>query len=379
MKDTISNESIGIADTLSAETKGAVIEKDAETMTSQEACLTNSAHQSDEEFEGWFLSELMLAAPQVHELYPDLFVRCSVAVTNWRKRYRDDRPLWLRLFRGEKVVKEVVESIPVISLVEDWMDRHQDLDKPVTIIDLCSGKGFLSMLLSEILPVDRVSKCFLIDKAWPMCHGKTLAHHVSWEHIYGSEKDAEGPRYYETWPIPLVTSKVNLNKKQQILNMINRFSTEEQGPVLILAVHLCGILSIRALNLFRMLPTAQFIVLKPCCLPDIRLTRDLDEFEIGSYRFPTREVCSRGKWKAKTAKNGSDSKWEGPARWKLKGKFDKWCFHLFEALNHGMGDNATLPTAEEEMYCRPVTSTRQFDVPLQTNGGFQNTFLYAER
>ena len=59
MKDTISNESIGIADTLSAETKGAEIEKDTETMTSQEACSTNSAHQSDEEFEGWRLLKFM--------------------------------------------------------------------------------------------------------------------------------------------------------------------------------------------------------------------------------------------------------------------------------------------------------------------------------
>ena len=29
-------------------------------------------------------------------------------------------------------------------------------DKKVTIVDLCSGKGYLSMLLSEILPRDKV-------------------------------------------------------------------------------------------------------------------------------------------------------------------------------------------------------------------------------
>jgi hypothetical protein len=347
-------------------------ENDVETRTQ------DSLAQSDEEFEDWFLKELILSAPQVHELYSDLFLRCAGAVVHWRKRYRDDRTLWLRLFRAEKVVKEVVESIPVISLVEDWMDRHQNLEKPVTIIDLCSGKGYLSMLLSEILPADRVNKCFLVDKAWPMCHGKTLAHHVNWDHIYGSENDIGGPRYYETWPIPLVTSKVNLNKKQQITSMINRFGTTEHGPVLILAVHLCGVLSIRAVNFFQMLPTAQFLVLKPCCLPDIRQTRDLDEFEIGCYRFPTIEVCSRGKWKAKTGKNSSENKWEGPARWKLRGKFDKWCFHLFEGLKHGMGDEVSL-NSQGGMYCMPVTSTKQFDVPLQTHGGFQNTFLYAER
>ena len=30
------------------------------------------------------------------------------------------------------------------------------VDKKVTIVDLCSGKGYLSMLLSEILPCDKV-------------------------------------------------------------------------------------------------------------------------------------------------------------------------------------------------------------------------------
>lgn len=356
-----------------------MIENDIETITSNDTPTGTPVQQSDEEFEVWFLGELMSSAPQVHELYPDIFSRSATAVAKWRTRYHDDRPLWLRLFRAEKVVKEVVESIPVIALVEDWMERHQDLEKKVTIFDLCSGKGYLSMLLSEMLPPDRVSKCFLVDKAWPMCHSKTLPHHISWEHIYGSENNLEGPRYYETWPIPLVTSKVNLNKKQQIIHMINRFGTEGHGPVLILAVHLCGILSIRAVNLFQKLPTAQFLVLKPCCLPDFRLTRDLDEFEIGKYRFPTLEVCARGKWKSKTGNKASESKWEGQARWKLRSKFDKWCFHLFEGLKQDQEMESTVDQVRDELYCLPVLSTKQFDVPLQTQGGFQNTFLYAER
>ena len=36
-----------------------------------------------------------------------------------------------------------------------------------TIVDLCSGKGFLSMVLSELLPSERVERCVLVDKAWP--------------------------------------------------------------------------------------------------------------------------------------------------------------------------------------------------------------------
>jgi len=344
---------------------------------------TSPPLQSDDEFEVWFLDELIRSSPQVHSLYPELFSQCATAVTHWRRRYRDDRSLWLRLFKADKVIKEVIESIPVISLVQDWMDRHNDVEEPITIIDLCSGKGYLSMLLSEILPPDRVTKCILVDKAWPMCHGKVMPHHVNWEHIYGNDNTQEGPRYYKTWPIPLVTSKVNLNKTQQITSMIQRFGTKEHGPVLILAVHLCGVLSIRAATLFQKLPTAQFLLLKPCCLPNIRLTRDVEDFEIGNYRFPALEVCARGKWTRKggngPSSSSSDGKWEGPARWKLQGKFDRWCFHLFTALNQGKDEEGPIPNAEDGMCCLPVTSTKQFDVPLQTNGGFQNTYLYAER
>ena len=51
--------------------------------------------------------------------------------------------------------------------------------KKVTIIDLCSGKGFLSMLLSEYLKEpELVDKCILVDKAWPLCNSQPKPHHI---------------------------------------------------------------------------------------------------------------------------------------------------------------------------------------------------------
>ena len=80
----------------------------------------------------------------------------------WRRRYRGNPRLWRSLFKGEKVVKEIVESAPVIAAVREVVAAHEG--EKMTIVDLCSGKGFLSMILSELLPAARVERCILIDK-----------------------------------------------------------------------------------------------------------------------------------------------------------------------------------------------------------------------
>lgn len=326
-------------------------------------------------------------APQLYEIYPDLFKESAIAVKKWRKRYRGNAPLWNRLFKQDRVIKEIVEAIPVIHTVQDWMSRNESLwnnedtagDKKMTIIDLCSGKGYLSMLLSEILPPERVGKCLLMDKAWPLCHSKPKPHHMSWEHIYGDLEDENGPRYFDAWPISLVTSKQNLKQSREIRQLSNRFS-DHKGPILILAVHLCGTLSIQAIKLFQAIPAAQMLLLKPCCLPDIWHARNHDVFQIGDYCFPTKDVCASGKWTTNKAKG----RWNGPPRWHLRSKFEKWCTYLHEAMGQDFdGDVAETKTEEcNETRTGPQNSnirTRIFEVPLQTKGGYQNSFLTAER
>jgi len=38
----------------------------------------------------------------------------------------------------------------------------------VTVVDLCSGFGYLSMFLSEMLDPDRVKRMVLVDNGWPV-------------------------------------------------------------------------------------------------------------------------------------------------------------------------------------------------------------------
>lgn len=109
----------------------------------------------------------------------------------------------------------------------------------------------------------------LVDKQWPMHNMAPAPHHMSWTHIYGSHKEVEDqsiPCYYETWPIRLDTAKVNLKNSTQISNVEKRL-INNKGPIILVAVHLCGTLSLKAVELFNNNPEVRFLCLKPCCLP----------------------------------------------------------------------------------------------------------------
>lgn len=137
---------------------------------------------SDKQFQVWIHEQLQEeAGPVLYEKYGEqVFDKLSKCITLWRKRYRDgdSAKLWKRLFKRDRVVKEIIESLPIIHAIDGWVASASNDDEPVTIIDLCSGKGYLSMLLSEYLPASRVKKCILIDKAWPMCFSEPQPHHI---------------------------------------------------------------------------------------------------------------------------------------------------------------------------------------------------------
>jgi hypothetical protein len=333
----------------------AAIENDAIEYRSETATAPNedgSFGWTDAEFEAWILQELIDEAPELYKNYTKVFHQSANCLKNWRRRYRGNNLLWKRLFKRDRVVKEVIESVPIVDAVDRWVrDKQQEgsINQNITIIDLCSGKGYLSMLLSECLPSENVQKLVLVDKAWPICFSEPEPHHMNWDHIYSN--DTGGTSYFTTWPIPLHTSKQNLKKTSSLRNMEKRFS---DGPVLVLGVHLCGTLSIQAIKLFHQLPQSKLLILKPCCLPGMLHTKQ-ENFEVGRYHFPTKDVCAPGKFRSKA--------WDGPPRWHLQGKFDKWCMHLHSAIQ------------EHD----DVKSSRMSEIRVQTKGGYQNTFLFAEK
>jgi len=227
-------------------------------------------------------------------------------MVQWRRRFHGNPVLWRRLFKGEKVVKELTETAPVIAAVMDLVGsaRVERPEEQFTVVDLCAGKGFLSMFLSEMLDPDKVERFVLVDKAWPRCGSplEALPHQMNWEHIYGNhttaaattasvgkevelgeeggerggergereggEREGEGEstatNYFTSWPIQLVTSKQDLKKGGTMRRMREKIFDRAKGPVLLLAVHLCGTLSLKAVEMFNAQESkVKFLALKP--------------------------------------------------------------------------------------------------------------------
>ena len=221
---------------------------------------------SDDEFQRWFAERL--ASHPLMEDYPRIQLLASRAVTRWRQRFRGNIQLWRKLFKGERVVKEIIEAAPVIDATINIVENLPEGNgQKFTLIDLASGRGYISMILSEVLPPQKVEKIYLIDKAWPLSGTvDALPHQISWEHLYGNRPEEQGGGcYYDSWPIPMHTSKQDLKQRCTRRQLRRAIFDKCQGPVLILAVHLCGTLSLRAVEMFNDYPEkVKYLALKPC-------------------------------------------------------------------------------------------------------------------
>eukprot|EP00956_Cyclotella_meneghiniana_P038000 scaffold147603_cov72-Cyclotella_meneghiniana.AAC.2 len=97
-----------------------------------------------------------------------------------------------------------------------------------------------------------------------------------------------------------------------------------KGQIIILAVHLCGTLSIKAVDIFNKNENVKLFALKPCCLPRMLYARRGDVFRIGHHEFDAKDVCSNGSFNKKD--------WTGPPRWHLEPKFNLWADNLFKGI-----------------------------------------------
>lgn len=268
-----------------------------------------------------------------------------------------------------------MESAPIIEAVKQVIESSEESEQ-FTIMDLCSGKGYLSMFLSEILSKEKVEKFVLVDKAWAIASKETKElkpHHMNWDHIYGVNPLLD-ESYFTSWPIPLYTSKQDLKQSCNPRQMKKHLFGKSKGPIIVLAVHLCGTLSLKAVNMFNNNDNVKLFALKPCCLPMMVYAQRGDTFRIGNHEFDAKEVCSNGSFNKKN--------WNGPPRWHLQPKFNLWADHLFKGIDVGLTNNEDdEPVADG---CRVMVSSTngskaKDEITIQVDGGFQNTYIFAER
>ena len=202
------------------------------------------------------------------DLYPDLVEPSTCAVKQWASRL--DRKAFNRCLRqghhgAARLLKELHELAPIISrLKRDIHMLSAGGATPITIVDLCSGFGYLSMMLSEILPAHCVLRIVLIDKCWPMSTQEAaLPSQISIEHLR-----------CPGWPIRLDTRQVDLKRSREVKQLVGfvfERASAAASPTVVLGVHLCGLLSVRAVQLFNTCTEARLLFLKPCCLPGKQL------------------------------------------------------------------------------------------------------------
>ena len=128
---------------------------------------------------------------------------------------------------GKKAAKEVTESMAVIRRL-----RHIALHGEYGLIDLCAGNALTSVLAVHTLPfkwataVDKRER----DRAWH--RAERFHYHVQ-----------------------------DINDKLIINNACGHY----KDPIVIIAVHACGQLAERVIELFHNTPEAKHLVLMPCC------------------------------------------------------------------------------------------------------------------
>jgi hypothetical protein len=241
--------------------------------------------------------------------YPDILSKCVEVLRKWRASF--PKSVWVRVIKSGRIAKELNECAPVIDRVvrhvEETVGEPKDPNERVNVVDLCSGFGYLGMFLSELLDPNKVKMIVLLDKQWPMHGDEPKPHQINWDHVYGvtsrneetnetkttdasssatSVTDDGSPTtaWVPSWPIPLRTRKMDIKQAGQLRQMETHVFQKFSGPFCILAVHLCGTLSVKAVEMFNAHDTASMLCLKPCCLPEWNHTYTHD-----NWVFPRRE------------------------------------------------------------------------------------------
>jgi len=279
---------------------------------------------------------IQLEAMPSYETFPGIMREAVQALGRWRDTL--DKELWIRVMRRNRVLKEINEYAPVIDRARRFVENIElPPGEKVTIVDLCSGFGYLSMFLSEMLPADKIARCVLVDNSWPERGAQEFKpHHINPRHL----TQAAGK-----WKIPLHVKKVDLKKGRSLENMHEQVFAKAPGPVLMLAVHLCGTLSLRAIEMFNRDPHIAMLVLKPCCLPGLMHLRRECEYHVGEHIFTAADIY--------IGKNAD--KHVG------KHRFNAWC----DNLRKGVVDSK----------CSEVT---QESIQIQRRH-WQNKFIFATR
>ena len=185
----------------------------------------------------------------------DLTRQTVKILRQWGDKWAGKREMQTLLNKPE-LLHEIEESIIALAPFCDWLDSlstTQEGMEPITFVDVCAGKGILSMLTSYVLQDDsRIGKIVMLDKA-----------EMNWKHIIIANDDAER----DDRPPIITWSKCNLHEIDEVVVRLNNLDT----PLAVVGLHLCKSLSPAFVGISNRLgaTTCPYVCLAPCCLPRV--------------------------------------------------------------------------------------------------------------
>jgi hypothetical protein len=182
---------------------------------------------------------------------------------------------WQGILNKSSLLHEVEEAIVTLGFLVDHlkrMDADSEKIDPITIVDVCSGKGIFSLLASYIFRDNsQVTKIVMLDKA-----------KIKWNHVDIVNESARKERRpaIETW-------QCNLHETDDVVKQLESLNTS----LAMVGIHLCKTLSPTCIGIVNSLdPTiCPFFILAPCCLPRAVLKRNTGKksiIEIRQFETP---------------------------------------------------------------------------------------------
>jgi len=162
------------------------------------------------------------------------------------------------LLETRQLRKEVSESWAVLASVHELLSELRLDPSEVVLFDLCSGKGLTAVCLALEFPRTNVVAVDIISD-------KCLPHTVDLTNLRYAEADL-------FTCAPLLQAELTAKRQAGGKAGLEQSQAQRQQGLtgILVGSHLCGRLSVQAVELFQTLPEVAALVLSPCCWPRMR-------------------------------------------------------------------------------------------------------------
>lgn len=209
--------------------------------------------------------------PQYSQRVNTLTIETIKILKEWGDKWVG-QPEWQTLLNKKSLLHEIEESITALSFLFDWLEKRRD-NTTVTLVDVCCGKGILSMLASYLCRnMQSVSDIIMLD----------IQTDINWKHIHASNENAKdvGRPIIQTW------GGCNLNELDSMIDLLQKEQSSNNGQYALIGIHLCKLLSPSCAGLANALGNDKctFLCLAPCCMPRavLKSKKKLAHLKMGS-------------------------------------------------------------------------------------------------